>query len=67
MRSRPKYVADGIWCLVQYKAPMLWAEIDETKLTKAVSRKMRHAMILDWCNINDDGLIVSIDFLKEGA
>lgn len=65
MRSRPKYLADGIWCLVQYKTPMLFAEINMVKLTKAITRKMGYAMIPDWFNISDDGLIESIDFVKE--
>ena len=67
MRARPKYTPDGDWCLVQYKEPMLLVEIDEAKLVKAVSRKMRCAMILDWHYISDDGLIEAIDFLRRGA
>jgi hypothetical protein len=67
MKSRPKYLPEGDWCLVEYKQPVLPAEINEVKLTKAVSRKMGCAMILDWHYTTGDGLIYAVDFLKRGA
>jgi hypothetical protein len=67
LKSRPKYLAEGNWCLVEYGEPVLAAEIDEAKLIKAVSRKMGCAMILVWRYTTGYGLIYAVDFLKKGA
>jgi len=65
MRKNMTYVVTDDVLEAVFPEPMLSFEIDNGKVTKAASRKMGVKMVIDWYNITFDGLIESIEFVKE--
>ena len=65
MRTNIAYVVTDDVVEAVFPEPMLSFEIDKGKVTKAASRKMGSRMVIDWYNITDDGLIESIEYVKE--